>query len=385
MSRPSEITEEDAASLLEVIDDFVEREVADRAAELDRTGQFPDDFRRAFGEMGLMGLQVPSEYGGAGAGLKLTIEVVTRIARTCANTANIVSQQGLGLAAILDAGSEEQKLRLLPKLASGEHLAAFALTEAGAGSDNRSMSATARRVGDNYVIDGVKQFCSWGNQADIITVFANAIDDPDGEGVVALVVERPAEGLEVVRLEEKMGLHACPTAQLSFTGVTVPLANRLGKPGDGIKIALRGLNAGRVEISALALGIAQGALDYSSRYLTERKQFGQALAEFQGLRFKVADSVTALRAAELMILDAADKVENNHPDVVLATSAAKLFATDAAWDVVNDSLGLLGGYGYIREYPLERMLRDVKVCQLVEGTNEIQRVVIANQWFRGLK
>ena len=372
------------AEILTAVREAVAGRVAPRAAEIDRKSEFPEDIRQLFAGLGLLGLSIPEEYDGFGMPLELAVDVIMEIAKVCANSANIVTQQSLGLSPILIGGSDVQKRRWLPQLASGEHLASFALTEPGAGSDNKSMSTRAVRKGDHYVIDGTKVFCTWGSFANVLTVFAQVRDDPDGEGIVALVVEPPTDGYVVNRLEEKMGLHGSPTAQITFEGVKVPVENRLRGPGDGLKIALSSLNPGRIEIGALALGIAQGALELSSRYLEERSQFGQKLSSFQGLRFKIADDATQIEAAYHLLLAAARAVDQGSRDQVRLSAMAKLFATDVAMAVTVDAVGLLGGYGYLTDYPVERMMRDAKVMQIVEGTNEIQRVVVAREWFRTL-
>ena len=363
----------------------VDERVLPRAAEIDRRGEFPDDIRRLFSELGLLGLTIPVEYEGFGMPLEFAVDVIREIARACANSANVVTQQALGAAPILIAGTADQKRRWLPKLASGERLASFALTEPGAGSDNRSMTARAIRRGDSYVVDGTKVFCTWGSICGVLTVFAQAREDPDGEGVVALVVEPPIAGMVVNRLEEKMGLHGSPTAQLTFEGMVVPVENRLGRPGDGLKIALSSLNAGRVEIGALAIGIAAGALTAATRYLEERIQFGKKLSSFQGLQFKVADHATQIESAYRLLLAAAAAVDAASPDQVRLSAMAKLHATDVAMEVTSDAVSLLGGYGYLKDHPVERMMRDAKVMQIVEGTNEVQRVIVAREWFRRLE
>jgi len=372
------------AEIVEAVREAVVDRVAPRAADIDREGVFPEDIRTLFASLGLLGLTTPEEYGGFGQPLGVAVDVIMEIARVCANSANIVTQQSLGASPIVIGGSHEQKLRWLPRLASGDHLASFALTEPGAGSDNRSMATTARREGDHYLLSGTKVFCTWGSIANVLTVFAQARSDPDGDGIVALVVEPPAEGLVVNRLEEKMGLHGSPTAQLTFDGLRVSVENRLGKPGDGLRTALRSLNPGRVEIGALGLGIAVGALQVASHYLEERSQFGQKLSSFQGLQFKIADHATSIEAAYRLLLAAAEAVDAGSSDQVRLSAMAKLLATDTAMAVTVDAVGLLGGYGYLKDYPVERMMRDAKVMQIVEGTNEIQRVIAAREWFRRL-
>jgi alkylation response protein AidB-like acyl-CoA dehydrogenase len=310
--------------------------------------------------------------------------VIAEVAKVCSNSANVITHQALAASPIKLGGSEEQKARWLPALASGEQLGAFGLTEPGAGSDNHAIQTTARREGDEYVLDGTKVFCTWGNIASVLTVFAQAVDDPDGKGLIAVVLDLPCDGVEVVRLEEKMGLRGSPTAQISLTGVRAPVWNRLGGIGDGFKIAMESLNPGRVEIGGLALGIAEGALEFATRYLSEREQFGQPLSEFQGLRFMVADHATDIEASRQLLYAAARACDAGLRDRIRLSAMAKLLATDVAMRVTTDAVGMLGGYGYLTDYPVERMMRDAKLMQIVEGTNEIQRVVIAKEWYRAL-
>lgn len=382
---PSAFTSDVRRSLLDMVRTVVAERVAPRAAEIDQVKEFPNDIREAFAELGLLGLCIPEEYGGAGAPLDLASEVVTEVAKACASSANIITQQALACGPPLAAGSDAQRSRWLPGLASGLQLGAFALTEPEAGSDNQAIRTSAKRVGDHYVVSGTKVFCTWGSIAQVITVFARAVDDPEGDGLVALVIDLPADGVIVNRIEDKMGLNGSPTAQLTFDGVVVPVENRLGKTGDGFRIAMTALLPARVELSALAVGIAEGALEFAGRYLEQRTQFGRPLSSFQGLRFKVAEHATAIAAARALVATAARAFEDRSEDAIRLSAMAKLFATDVAMNVTTDAVGLLGGYGYLRDYPLERMMRDAKLMQIVEGTNEIQRVVIAKEWFRTLR
>lgn len=367
-------------ALMATVRDVVRIHVAPRAAEIDREGMFPSDIRHLFGDLGWMGLTVPEEYGGGGASLELMLDVIIEVAATCANSANILTQQSLGIAPILFGGSRSQKMKWLPALAAGRSLASFGLTEPGAGSDNRSMRTVFKRSPGGYTLHGVKVFITWGSLADVMTVFGREDSPSDGK-LMAAVIELPAEGFTVDRIEEKMGMHGSPTAQVTFDGVSVPEENVLGRTGDGLKLGFGALNAGRVQIGGLALGIARGALEFATRYLMGREQFGQRLSDFQGLRFKVAEHATRIEAAGCLLRAAAISVDHDHPDSTRLSAMAKLFATDVAMEVATDAVGLMGGYGYLRDYPVERMMRDAKVLQIVEGTNEIQRVVIAREWF----
>jgi alkylation response protein AidB-like acyl-CoA dehydrogenase len=369
--------------LMETIRSVVRERVAPRAADIDRVGEFPQDIRRLFSDLGLLGLSVPEEYGGFGADMETTLDVVLEIAATCANSANIVTQQALGIAPILYGGSDEQKRRWLPALAAGETLASFALTEPGAGSDNRSMRTTFQPVDGGFRLTGSKVFITWGNIAQVMTVFGRLGSPTDG-AFLAGVIELPADGFVVNRLEEKMGMHGSPTTQVTFDSVFVSAENVLGQPGEGLRIALASLDSGRVEIGALGLGIGRGALVAAGRYLRQREQFGRPLSEYQGLRFKIADHATRLEAGFQLLRAAAKAIDSGSSDATRLAAMAKLFATDAGMEAATDAVGLLGGYGYLRDYPLERMMRDAKAMQIVEGTNEIQRVVIAREWFERL-
>lgn len=371
-------------SLLDTVRQVVRDRVAPRAADIDREGVFPDDIRRLFAQLGLLGLSVPETYGGFGAEMEVALDVIVEIAATCANSANIVTQQALGIAPILYGGTEAQKERWLPALAAGESLASFALTEPGAGSDNRSMRTTFRRVDGGYRIDGGKVFITWGNIAQVMTVFGR-VESPTEGPFIAAVIELPADGFAVNRLEEKMGMHGSPTTQVTFDGVFVPDEKVLGQPGDGLRIALASLDSGRVEIGALGLGIGRGALAVAGRYLQQRDQFGRPLSDFQGLRFRIADHATQLEAAYQLLRAAARAIDAGSEDATRLSAMAKLFATDTGMAAATDAVGFLGGYGYLHDYPVERMMRDAKAMQIVEGTNEIQRVVIAREWFERLR
>jgi alkylation response protein AidB-like acyl-CoA dehydrogenase len=369
-------------TLLQVVAEVVRDKVAPRAAEIDRTGDFPDDIRKIFSEIGLLGLSVPEIYGGFGADLEVSVDIISAIAEYSAACANIVTQQALAIAPILAAGSDAQKRRWLPKMAAGDWLGSFALSESGAGSDNRSMRTVFLPDSRGYRLSGSKVFTTWGNLADVMTVFGR-LESPDGP-FLAAVIEPPVQGFRVDRLEEKMGMHGSPTTQVSFDGVFVSEDNRLGAVGDGLHVALSSLDSGRVEIGALGLGLGRGALAVAGRYLQEREQFGRPLADNQGLRFKIADHATRLEAAYQLLRAAAVAIDAGSPEATRLSAMAKLFATDTAMDVTTDAVGLLGGYGYLKDYAVERMMRDAKVMQIVEGTNEIQRIVVARKWFEGL-
>jgi alkylation response protein AidB-like acyl-CoA dehydrogenase len=309
---------------------------------------------------------------------------VEEIAKACTTSSLILAVQALGSYPILIAGSEEQKKRLCPPLAEGR-LAAYALTEPGSGSDAAGMKTVARRYGDEYVLSGTKTFITHGSIADTLVVFARTDPDParGARGISAFVLERERSPWQTLKVEHKLGIRGSPTAQLAFDEVRVPAANRLGEEGQGFKIALAVLDRSRPAIGAQALGIAEGALAYATGYLKERRQFGQPLAAFQGLQFMVADMATAIEASRQLVYLAAGMVDEKAPDLSQVAAMAKMFASDAAMSVTTDCVQLLGGYGYMREYPLERMMRDAKITQIYEGTNQIQRVVISRALLRG--
>ncbi len=364
---------------LDTVSRAVADKVAPRAAEIDQTGEFPWDIFNLFKDMGLFGLTVPEAYGGIGAPAVLFCRVLEEIAKVSLSAANVLSQQAFGIQFILTAGTEEQKQKYLPQLAAGEYLGAGAITEPGAGSDQAPMTTFAQVDGQDYILNGSKCFCTWGNIAHVITVFAKTAPDHGRRGISAIIVERGAPGLKIGKLEEKMGLRGSPTAELFFDNCRVPRTNLLGSEGEGFAIAVKSLNHGRIAISGLAVGLAQGALDYAWGYAKDRVQFGRPVAEFQGLRFLAADRATQIEAARQLTYRAAVEYDRSGPDLPRLAAMAKLFSTDVAMGVAVDAVQLLGGYGYTKDYPVERMMRDAKILQIVEGTNQIQRVIIANQ------
>jgi alkylation response protein AidB-like acyl-CoA dehydrogenase len=375
---------EEQRMLQQMVRELTREVVAPRAAEIDATAAFPYDILAKFREVGLMGLAVPEEYGGAGMGVLAACLAIEEVAKACASSSLIIADQELGLLPILIAGSEEQKKRWLPKIASGEWLVSFALTEPDAGSDAGALKTTAVRDGDHYVLNGGKIFITNGGVSHVYTVFASTDPSQGQRGISAFIVTADMPGFKVVRYEEKMGIKGSPTAQLAFENVRVPAENLLGKEGDGFKIALTTLDQSRPAIGAQALGIAQGALDYAIGYMKERKQFGKPLTEFQGLQFMVADMAAKVEASRLLVykaaamIDGQGKVRGRLPVEINKISAmAKMYASDTAMSVTTDAVQLLGGYGFLKDYPVERMMRDAKITQIYEGTNQIQRLVIA--------
>ena len=370
--------ESEEAMMLEVVRDLVRAKVEPRAAAIDATGEFPWDVQKLFAQNDLLGIPIPAEYGGLGGTFQTYVKVVEEVAKACASSALIIAVQELGALPILIGGSDEQKQRFLPKLASGEWVGAYALTEAGSGSDAAgSMRMRAAKDGDAYVLDGTKIWITQGSIADIVTVFAVTDPAKGANGISAFVVERGTPGFSVGKLEKKMGIRGSPTVELVFENAHVPAANMLGAEGDGFKIAMKVLDKSRPGIAAQALGIATGALDYATNYLKERVAFGKPLAQQQGLQFMLADMKTDVEAARLLLYESARKCDEGAEDITTWAAMAKLRCGDVAMSVTTDAVQLLGGFGYSTEYPVERMMRDAKITQIYEGTQQIQRIVIA--------
>ena len=357
---------------------MVTERVEPRAAEIDARAEYPQDLRELFAEHDILGLPFDVEYGGTGTGTLMTTIAVEEIARACASTALILMLQDLGTLPIRLFGSDEQRQRFLPRCASGEWSPAFALSEPDAGSDPGGMRTRAVRDGNEWVIDGAKNWISNLGVADFYIVFC--VTDPDAghsQGISALIVEADRPGFEVGKLEHKMGIRGSPTGQPVFEGCRVPAENLIGEEGEGFKIAMATLDRSRLGVAAQALGISQGATDYAAAYAKERQQFGRPIASFQGIQFKLADMETRTAAARELLYRAAAKVDAGDPDIGKHSAMAKLFASDTAMWVTTEAVQVLGGYGYVSEYPVERMMRDAKITQIYEGTNEIQRLVIA--------
>jgi alkylation response protein AidB-like acyl-CoA dehydrogenase len=357
---------------------LADERIAPRAAEIDRTAEFPMDVKELLASHDILGLPFPAEYGGGGGDLLSVCLAVEAIARVCATSSLILAVQELGSLPIMLAGSGEQKERWFPDLASGRRLIAFALTEAEAGSDAAATRTRAVREGAEYVISGSKRFISQGNVADLITVFA--VTDPEAgrhRNLSCFVVDKGMPGFSAPRLEHKMGIRGSPTAELAFDDVRVPAANRIGEEGDGFSIAMRTLDRSRPGVAAQAVGIAQGALEVAARYATERRQFGRPIGDFQLIQGMLADMDAATEAARQLLYKACTEIEAGSPETSRWSALCKLVAGDAAMRVTTDAVQVLGGYGYIDEFPVERMMRDAKITQLYEGTQQIQRLVIA--------
>ena len=364
-------------AIRDTIRELVQDRVAPRAAEIDEKGEYPKDIEKLFAENGILGIPFPEEYGGI-SGSSVTICMgIEEIAKACASSSLILAVQALGSYPILVAGSEEQKKRMCPPLASGEKVAAYALSEPGSGSDAAAMKTRAKKYGDEYVLSGTKQFITHGSIAGTLVVFAETEPGNGSKGISAFVLERETSPWTVSKIEHKLGIRGSPTAQIVLDEVKVPAANRLGEEGAGFKIALAVLDRSRPGIGAQALGIAEGAFDYALNYVKERQQFGQAIAAFQGIQFMLADIATQIEAARHLVYRAATKVDTKAADLTKVAAMAKLFASDMAMRVTTDCVQLLGGYGYISDYPVERMMRDAKITQIYEGTSEVQRIVIS--------
>jgi alkylation response protein AidB-like acyl-CoA dehydrogenase len=363
-----------------VVRELAVEQIAPRAAAIDETAEFPQDLRELLAKQDLLGTCFGEEHGGTALDTIAQTILVEEIARADATTSLIPIVQKLGALPIMIAGSDEQKDRYFPRLASGEWLIAFALTEAAAGSDVASNRMRATRDGDDYVLNGSKRFITHGSVADVLTVFA--LTDPAAggrKGMSAFIVEVETPGFAAPRIEHKMGIRGSPTAELTFDDVRVPSANLIGGEGEGFRIAMATLDRSRLSIAAQAVGIAQGALDAAVAYAVDRKQFGERVADFQGIQWMLADMASQTEAARQLTYAAAARVDANAPDLPYWTSSAKLVAGDTAMRVTTDAVQVLGGYGYITEYPVERMMRDAKITQLYEGTQQIQRLIVARQ------
>jgi len=363
-----------------MVRELADERIAPRAAEIDEKAEFPEDLRQLLAQQDLLGTCFEERHGGTNLDTIGQSILVEEIARADATTSLIPIVQKLGALPIILSGTDEQKDRYFPRLASGEWLIAFGLTEAAAGSDVASNRMRAVRDGDEYVLNGSKRFITHGSVANVLTVFAITDAEAGGrKGMSAFIVEADAPGFAAPRVEHKMGIRGSPTAELTFDDARVPAGNRLGEEGEGFKIAMATLDRSRLGIAAQAVGIAQGAIDAAVTYAADRQQFGQRVADFQGIQWMLADMASQAEAARQLTYAAAARVDANAADLPYWTSSAKLVAGDMAMRVTTDAVQVLGGYGYITEYPVERMMRDAKITQLYEGTQQIQRLIIARQ------
>ena len=362
---------------------LAEGKVAPRAAEIDATDEFPADIQSVLGDHDFAALPFEEEYGGAGADHISLCIAMEEISKASAAVGQMLSAYDLGSGPLRFYGTEEQKQRFLPAMASGENIPAFALSEPEAGSDPAGMRTRAVRDGDEWVLNGEKNWISFVSVADTITVFAvTDTDAPSHRGISCFVVEAGTAGFSIGRLEHKMGMKGVPTGSPVFDDCRVPAENLIGAENEGFKIAMRVLDHTRLGIAAQGLGIAQGATDYAANYAKERRQFGKPIAEFQAIQFKIADMETGNCAGRELLYQGAAKADRGDPELGKYSAMAKLFCTDHAMRTTTEAVQILGGYGYVKEYPVERMMRDAKLTQIYEGTNEIQRIVIARSKLR---
>jgi alkylation response protein AidB-like acyl-CoA dehydrogenase len=369
---------EEQVLLRDTIRQLVFERIAPRAADIDREAEFPEDIRQLLADNEVLALPFPAEHGGVGADLLTQCLAIEQIARACVTSSLILSVHALASLPLLLAGTKEQQARLVPDLAAGRKLAALALTEPEAGSDAAALRTRAIKEGDGYHLSGTKRFITNGSVAGLITVFA--VTDPEAprhQRISCFAVEVPADGFKVSRLEHKLGIRGSPTAELSFDGVRVPAENLIGSEGQGWELAMKTLDRSRPGIAAQAVGIAQGALDAAAQYARERKQFGQRIGEFQMIQGMLADMDARTEAARQLTYKACVEIEAGAADASRWASVAKLIAGDTAMAVTTDAVQVLGGYGYTDDYPVERMMRDAKITQIYEGTQQIQRLVIA--------
>ncbi|KUO74864.1 MAG: acyl-CoA dehydrogenase [Desulfosporosinus sp. BRH_c37] len=368
---------EDQLMMQKMVRDFVQAEIVPQAMLTDATHEFPLKTIRKMGELGLMGIPIPEEYGGAGADFLSYTLAIEEIAKGCASTAvTLAVHTSVGTFPILYFGTEEQKQKYLPKLASGKFIGAFALTEANAGSDASSLKTNAVRKGDHYILNGTKRFITNAGYADVYTVMASTDHVKGPHGVTSFLVEKDTPGFTVGKKEVKMGLNGSTTCEVNFKDAMVPVENLLGAEGQGFKVAMSILDGGRIGIGAQALGIAEAALEAALAYSYERVQFKQPIGNFQGIQFMLADMATQIEASKLLVYQAASLRMAGLPYAKQA-SMAKMFASDTAVKVTTDAVQIYGGYGYCREYKVERYMRDAKITQIYEGTNQIQRIVVS--------
>lgn len=367
---------------LQMIRDFAEREVKPLAAEIDESERFPVETVEKMAKLGIMGIPVPVEYGGAGGNNQLYAMAVEELSRVCGTTGVIVSAHtSLCVAPIMENGNEEQKRRYLPKLASGEWIGAFGLTEPNAGTDAAGQQTLAVADGDNYILNGTKIFITNAEYAHVYIVFAMTDKTLGTKGISAFIVEKGTPGFSIGKKEKKLGIRGSATCELIFENCVVPKANLLGKISGGFGIAMKTLDGGRIGIAAQALGIAQGAMDETVKYTKERKQFGKSISAFQNTQFQMADMETKVQASRMFVRCASWKKDKGMPYSVDA-AMAKLFAAETSMEVTTKAVQFHGGYGYTREYPVERMMRDAKITEIYEGTSEVQRMVIAAKLFK---
>jgi len=378
---PYDVLTDEQREIRDLVRTLARERVAPRAAEIDKKAEFPWDLVELFREHELFGLPFEEEYGGTGTGALMVLVAIEELSKVCATTGLIMAVQELGSLGIKLAGTDEQKERFLPRLASGEWLPAYALTEPGSGSDSAAMRTEARLDGDAYILNGGKRFITNAGVAGLYVVFAKTDPEAGHSGISAFAVEADTPGLEIGRIEPKMGIKGSTTGEIFFNDMRVPAENLLGEEGEGFKIAMRILDRSRPGIAAQGLGLAQGATDYALEYARTRETMGKPIAQHQLIASMLADMETKCEAARGLLYKIGLMIDEGAPDDELTkTSAmAKLYCTDVAMEVTTDAVQILGGYGYMQEYPVERMMRDAKITQIYEGTNQIQRLVIARK------
>jgi alkylation response protein AidB-like acyl-CoA dehydrogenase len=373
---------EEHTMLRETVRRLADDKIAPRAAETDATAQFPWDVYEALRRAELHAVHVPEEYGGAGADSIATAIVIEEVARACASSSLIPAVNKLGTMPLLLSASEELKKQVLPAVASGEAMFSYALSEREAGSDAAAMRTRAVRDGDSWVLNGSKSWITNAGVSTYYTVMASTDPEKGANGISAFVVHKDDPGFSVGPKERKLGIKGSPTCEIHFDDCAIPADRIVGAPGTGFKTALRTLDHTRLTIGAQAVGIAQGAIDAAVAYVKERRQFGKAVADFQGVQFMLADMAMRTEAARQMVYVAAAKAERGEPDLTFVSASAKVLASDTAMAVTTDAVQLFGGYGYTQDFPVERMMRDAKITQIYEGTNQINRMVIARQLLR---
>ncbi|MEN3032403.1 acyl-CoA dehydrogenase family protein [Chromobacterium amazonense] len=369
---------EDQLAFQQSARDFAERELAPRAAEWDAESIFPLDVIRKSGDMGFLGLYTPEAYGGLGLSRLDSAIVFEELAAGCTSTAAYLTIHNMVSWMIASFGSQQLAEQWVPKMVTGEVLGSYCLTEPGAGSDAASLKTRAEKKGEVYVLNGGKMFISGAGSTQVLVVMART-GDPGPKGISAFVVPADAPGVSYGKKEKKMGWNSQPTRAITFDNVEIPVANRLGEEGQGFAFAMKGLDGGRINIATCAVGTAQAALNAAQRYVQERQQFGQPLAELQTVQFRLADMLTELVAARQMVRLAAWKLDNASADATAYCAMAKRLATDLSFNIANNALQLFGGYGYLQDFPLERHVRDLRVHQILEGTNEVMRMIVARK------
>ena len=381
---PSEPLSDEQREIRDLVRTLARERVAPRAAEIDKSAEFPWDMVELLREHDLFGLPFDEEHGGTGTGALMVLVAIEELSKVCATTGLLLAVQELGSLGLKLAGTDEQKARYLPRLASGEWLPAYALTEPGSGSDSAAMRTEARLEGDEYVLNGSKRFITNAGVAELYTVFAKTDAGAGHAGISAFLVEASAPGFEVGRIEPKMGIKGSTTGEVFFNGCRVPADNLLGEEGEGFTIAMRVLDRSRPGIGAQGLGLAQGATDYALEYASSRETFGRPIADHQLVGAKLADMETKCEAARGLLYRCGQLIDEgaDGPELTKISAMAKLYCTDVAMEVTTEAVQILGGYGYIQEYPVERMMRDAKITQIYEGTNEIQRLVIAREMLK---